>query len=140
MLFCIIYLFNSCHSSIGVDKAIGYLDDDEEDNANSNGDGDDNDRDLFANISTERALTAENRGIQDFHCAREIKSRNPTKIWRQSANNSLYHKNVVEMKHNFFLYSTTSSSGHCKGYGFARFDSPSAALQVNFDFEIESLN
>ena len=104
MLFCIIYLFNSCHSSIGVDKAIGYLDDDEEDNADSDGDGDDNDRDLFANISTERALTAENRGIQDFHCAREIKSRNPTKIRRRSANNSLYHKNVVEMKHNFFIF------------------------------------
>ena len=94
MLFCIIYLFNSCQSLIGVDKAIGYLDDDEEDNAH----GDDNaDRDLFANISTERALTAENRGIQDFHCAREIKSRNPTKIRPRSANNSLYHENVVEI-------------------------------------------
>ena len=102
MLFCIVHLFNSSQSSIDVDKAIGYLDDDEEDNADSDGDGDDNDRDLFANISTERALTAENRGIQDFHCAREIKSRNPTKIRPRSANNSLYHKNVVEMKHIFF--------------------------------------
>ena len=105
MLFCIIYLFNSCQSLIGVDKAIGYLDDDEEDNADSDGDGDDNaDRDLFANISTERALTAENRGIQDFHCAREIKSRNPTKIQPRSAKNSLYHKNVVEMNHNLFIF------------------------------------
>ena len=29
-----------------------------------------------------------------------------------------------------FLSFTSSFAGHCKGYGFARFDSPSAALQV----------